>query len=60
VPTAEGSYVAEEGFPGGMKTNYDRTPPLSMQMHGTADVITEDLRLMERFFMPVKKFLKNQ
>jgi len=27
---------------------------------GSADIITEDLRLMERFFMPIKKLLKNQ
>jgi hypothetical protein len=43
-----------------MKTNYDRLLPISRQMLGTADIITEDLRLIERFFMPVKKMLKNQ
>lgn len=60
VPTAEGFYVVEVDFPGGMKTNYDRILPISRQMQGTADIITEDLRLIERFFMPVKKILKNQ
>ena len=60
VPTAEGFYVVEVDFLDGMKTNYDRTLPLSRQMMGTADIITEDLRLIERFLMPVKKLIKNQ
>ena len=60
IPTAEGFYVVEVDFPGGMKTNYDRILPISRQMQGTADIITEDLRLIERFFMPVKKMLRDQ
>ncbi|MCE5177634.1 MAG: HlyD family secretion protein [Porphyromonadaceae bacterium] len=60
VPTAEGFYVAEVDFPNGMKTNYNMTLPISRQMQGTADIITEDLRLIERFFMPIKKIIKNQ
>lgn len=60
VPTAEGFYVVEIGFPNGMQTNYESTLPITQQMQGSADIITEDLRLMERFFMPVKKLLKNQ
>ncbi len=60
IPTAEGFYVVEVGFPNGMRTNYGKTLPITQQMLGSADIITEDLRLMERFFMPVKKLLKNQ
>lgn len=60
VPTAEGFYVVEITFPNGMQTNYGKTLPITQQMLGSADIITEDLRLMERFFMPVKKLLKNQ
>lgn len=60
VPTAEGFYVVEIDFPQGMKTNYEKTLPITQQMQGSADIITENLRLMERFFMPVKKMLKNQ
>lgn len=60
VPTAEGFYVVEVSFPNGMRTNYDRDLPITQQMLGSADVITEDLRLMERFFMPVKKIMRNQ
>lgn len=60
VPTAEGHYVVEVDFPDGIKTNYGLELPVSRQMQGTADIITEELRLMERFFMPVKKIVKNQ
>lgn len=60
IPTAEGFYVVEIGFPSGMQTNYGKKLPITQQMLGSADIITEDLRLMERFFMPVKKLLKNQ
>lgn len=49
VPTAEGFYVVGIDFPHGMKTNYDKTLPIAQQMQGSADIITEDLRLMERF-----------
>lgn len=59
VPDAEGFYVVEIQFPNGMKTNYEKTLPITQQILGTADIITEDLRLIERFFMPVKKILKN-
>lgn len=60
VPTDDGFYVVEIGFPNGMQTNYGKILPITQQMLGSADIITEDLRLMERFFMPVKKLLKNQ
>lgn len=60
IPTTEGFYVVEVEFPHGMRTNYDIELPVSRQMHGTAEIITEDLRLIERFFMPIKKILKEQ
>lgn len=60
IPTPEGFYVVEIDFPKGMRTNYGKTLPFTQQMLGSAEIITEDLRLIERFFMPVKKLLKNQ
>ncbi|WP_287829194.1 HlyD family efflux transporter periplasmic adaptor subunit [Bacteroides sp.] len=53
-------YVVEITFPDGMETNYGKTLPVTRQMAGIADIITEDLRLMERLFMPLKKILENQ
>lgn len=60
IPTVEGFYMVEISFPNGMKTNYGQTLPITQQILGNADIITKDLRLIERFFMPVKKILKNQ
>lgn len=60
VPTAEGFYIVEISFPNGMKTNYGKILPITQQIAGSAEIITKDLRLMERFFMPLKKMLKNQ
>jgi len=60
VPTDDGLYVVEIIFPKGMKTNYDKILPITRQMQGVAEIITEDLRLIERFFMPVKKMIRNQ
>lgn len=60
VPTEDGFYVVEISFPEGMKTNYGRILPVSRQMHGIADIITDDLRLIERIFLPVKKIIKEK
>jgi HlyD family secretion protein len=57
VPT-DGQYVIEVGFPHGLITNYGKTLPVSHEMIATAEIVTEDLRLIERLFMPVKKILK--
>lgn len=60
IPTAEGFYVVEIEFPEGLQTNYGKILPITQQLSGSADIITENLRLIERFFMPIKKILKNQ
>ncbi|MDR0333663.1 MAG: HlyD family secretion protein [Dysgonamonadaceae bacterium] len=60
VPTVDGFYVLEVDFPNGMLTNYGKILPITQQMLGIADVITEDLRLMERFFMPIRRMWKEQ
>lgn len=60
VTTSEGFYVVDVDFPEGMRTNYGLILSISRQMEGVADIITADMRLSERFFMPVKRLLKNQ
>lgn len=60
VPTVDGFYVVEIDFPDGMRTNYGKTLPVTRQMAGSADIITEDLRLLERMLLPVKKMIRNQ
>lgn len=60
VPTADGMYVVEISLPEGMHTNYRKTLPLTREMKGIADIITADMRLIERLFMPLRKIFQNQ
>jgi HlyD family secretion protein len=59
VITGESMYYAVEiELPEGLHTNYRKEIPYMPNMWGTADVITEDVSLLERFFLPMKKMLK--
>jgi HlyD family secretion protein len=55
---ADGQYAVEIGFPHGLVTNYGKTLPAAHETPAIAEIVTEDLRLIERFFMPLKKVLK--
>lgn len=54
VPT-DANYIVEISFPDGLTTNYNKTLPFSHEMTATAEIVTDDLRLIERFIMPIKK-----
>jgi len=58
TPNSDGMYVVEISFPQGLTTNYDQTLPITRQMEGNAEIITEDIRLIQRFFNPIKKIVK--
>ena len=55
---AEDNYMVEIAFPDGLTTNYGKLLPVSHEMKATAEIVTDDLRLIERFFQPLKKILK--
>ena len=55
---AENNYRVEIALPDGLTTNYGETLPVTHEMKASAEIVTEDLRLIERFFMPLKKILK--
>ena len=55
---AENNYRVEIALPDGLTTNYGKTLPVTHEMIASAEIVTEDLRLIERFFMPLKKILK--
>lgn len=57
VPT-EDNYMVEIAFPDGLTTNYGKNLPVSHEMKATAEIVTDDLRLIERFFQPLKKILR--
>ena len=59
VPSGD-SYTVEIHFPNGLTTTYGTELPFHQEMHATAEIITEDLRLLERLFMPLKKVFSEQ
>lgn len=60
VPTAEGMYVVDIAFPEGLRTNYGKELPMTQEMKGSAEIVTKDLRLIERLIMPLKKIWEQQ
>ena len=60
VPATSGAstyYVVEIEIPDGVRTNYKKELPFLPNMSGMADIITENMSLLERFVMPMKKIL---
>ena len=55
---AENNYLIEIALPDGLTTNYRKTLPVTYEMKASAEIVTEELRLIERFFLPIKKILK--
>jgi HlyD family secretion protein len=59
VPSGD-SYTLEINFPNGLMTTYGNELPFHQEMHATGEIITEDMRLLERLFMPLKKVFSEQ
>jgi len=51
-------YSVEITLPKGLITTYKKELPYLANMQGQADIITEDLSLLERLVLPIKKILK--
>ena len=58
VPLPDGCYVAEIVFPNGLNTTYSVAIPATGTLSGYAEIITEDIRLLERIIMPVRRLAK--
>jgi len=54
------NYIVEVEMPQNMTTNYNVPLKFSQGMKGSAEIITEDLRLIQRFVNPVKSLLKHR
>lgn len=50
-------YTVEVELPDGLITTYKKELPYLPDMQGNADIITEDITLLERFILPIKKVL---
>ncbi|MDP2338246.1 MAG: HlyD family efflux transporter periplasmic adaptor subunit [Bacteroidota bacterium] len=59
IPNNE-NYIVEVELPQDLMTNYNIPLKFSQEMKGSAEIITEDLRLIQRFFNPVKSLLKHR
>ncbi|MDD5569533.1 MAG: HlyD family efflux transporter periplasmic adaptor subunit [Bacteroidales bacterium] len=54
----DANYTVEVELPEGLKTNYNKTLIFSQEMQGSAEIITDDIRLIERFLNPLKAVWK--
>ena len=60
TPDDEGNYYVDIVLPKGLKTSYNKTLPFDKELKGNADIVTQDLRLIERFFYQIRKLLGYQ
>lgn len=59
IQTEEGAiYTAEVEIQDSLISNYGKHLKFSQQMTGSAEIITDDIRLLERFFNPMKSIWK--
>jgi hypothetical protein len=55
-----GNYLIEVEMPQNMTTSFNIPLKPRREMKGSAEIITEDLRLIQRFINPVKSFLNRR
>lgn len=53
-------YAVEVTFPDGLTTTYRKPLPLILEMDGTGDIITDDMRLIEQFIRPIISLFRNR
>lgn len=58
VPDKDGNIAIDVVLPEGMKTSYKKNIPFQQEMRGSAEIITEDLRLLERVLYQFRDMLK--
>jgi hypothetical protein len=50
-------YIVDVSLPDDLKTNYNEDLQFNQNMSGTAEIVTEDMRLIERVIDPVRFFI---
>ena len=60
APDEKGNYYVDVILPNGLKTSYNKTLPFDKELKGNAEIITKDLRLIERFFYQIRQLLGKQ
>jgi multidrug efflux pump subunit AcrA (membrane-fusion protein) len=59
-PDKDGNYYVNVLLPKGLRTSYNKTLTFDKELKGSAEIVTEDLRLIERFFYQMRKLLGYQ
>ncbi|MES2862499.1 MAG: HlyD family efflux transporter periplasmic adaptor subunit [Bacteroidota bacterium] len=58
TPDKEGNLLMDIALPKGLETSYNKKIQFQQEMRGSADIITEDLRLIERIFYQFRSMYK--
>ena len=58
TPDKDGNLLLDVSLPNSLVTSYKKQIAFRQEMSGTADIITKDARLIERFFYQFKDLLK--
>lgn len=54
------AYIVEIIFPAGMTTTYGKQLPAMPQMEGTGEIITQNIRLLDRLTQPIRFLFRNR
>ena len=60
APDDKGNYYVDVTLPKGLKTSYHRNLAFDKELKGNAEIVTQDLRLIERIFYQMRKLLRYQ
>jgi HlyD family secretion protein len=60
IVPADNTYAVDVLFPDGLRTNYNVDLPFNQKMRGKAEIITQDTRLLERIFRPLRSLIQNR
>lgn len=60
TPDKEGNLLIDISLPNGIETSYDKKIIFQQEMSGTADIVTEDLRLIERLLYQFRDVFSRQ
>ncbi|MBP4138726.1 HlyD family secretion protein [Flavobacterium geliluteum] len=58
VPDEEGNLLIDVALPNGLKTSYKKQIVFQQEMKGSAEIVTEDLRLIERILYQFKSIFE--
>lgn len=58
VPDKDGNLLMDVALPNGLKTSYNKQIAFQQEMKGSAEIVTEDLRLIERILYQFKSIFE--